>query len=157
MADIFDRMSDFMRSIFNNDDVFSTDGHHDPDMQAAWNELEDFLQTGETSGSRSHDAHSQNSRSQGRSSGQHSSRHRQTSELHSHMVELKKDYQTLEVPFLADPDTVRRSYKKLLRQYHPDRWGHDTDRMQIATQVTARLTAAHTRIKEFEKRRGHTE
>lgn len=144
MSDIFDRLSDFMRGVFNTDDVFSESGSHDPDMQAAWEELESFLQ-GDSSPqqqkphSRSHKANS----------------HQSQESIRSDLAGLRKDYKTLEVPFLADIDTVRSSYKRLVQSYHPDRFAHDPERMRMATEVTLRLTSAYTRIKEFEKHRGH--
>ncbi|MFW5800832.1 MAG: hypothetical protein ACOCVC_02265 [Spirochaeta sp.] len=135
MSDIFDRISDFMRSMFGDDDVFADSARNDPDLQDAWEELETFMKTGSTAASGSTGYSGSRTRSS------HST-HGADKELHSHMVELRKDYQTLEVPFLADFDLVRNSYKRMLRSYHPDRWGHDTDRMQIATEVTSRITSA---------------
>lgn len=152
MSDIFGRVSDFMRDLFNGDDIFSDRPSSDPDLQEAWQELEQFLSTGTT------DSKTGNSggKSQYQTGSGYSSARQNQQEMHSHLTELKKDYQTLEVPFLAHIDTVRTSYKRLLRAYHPDRFSNDPDKLQVATEVSSRITSAFTRIKEFEKRRGHT-
>jgi DnaJ-class molecular chaperone len=59
---------------------------------------------------------------------------------------LRRDYATLEVSFAAPLSEVRRSYKRLLHKYHPDRFSGDAEKQALATEVTQRLNAAFRRI-----------
>lgn len=58
-------------------------------------------------------------------------------------TERRRWYRTLEVEPGADLKTVRRAYRKLLLQYHPDRFANDPEKLQVATEVTRKLTEAY--------------
>lgn len=64
--------------------------------------------------------------------------------------ELRRAYAALEVPFGADFATVRRSYRALMRKYHPDHHGGSPDKLKAATELAQRLTLAY---KLIERRR----
>lgn len=165
MSDIFDQISNFMRGIFHDDDVFA-DTAMDEDLQSAWEELDAFLNTGSSAADGTSGSSRGGSSASGHSGRQHSTsgsgrtgnhgHGAQQQDLHSGMLELRKAYQDLEVPFLAEPSEVRRSYKRLVRAYHPDRWASSQEQMQTATRITSRITQAYKQIQEFEKRRGHS-
>jgi DnaJ-domain-containing protein 1 len=57
--------------------------------------------------------------------------------------EVRRAYAALEVPFGADFDAVRKSYRALMRKYHPDRHGQSPDKQKAANEVAQRLTAAY--------------
>ena len=59
---------------------------------------------------------------------------------------LRKDFRNLEVPFGAPLSDVRRSYKKLMTAFHPDRHSADPDRFRTATEVTKKLNQSFERI-----------
>ena len=60
--------------------------------------------------------------------------------------ELRRAYAALEVPFGADFPTVRRSYRALMRKYHPDRHGGSPDKLKAATELAQKLTLAYKLI-----------
>ena len=39
--------------------------------------------------------------------------------------------------------TVRKSYRRLLKQYHPDKFAKDPEKYKAATEVTRNITAAY--------------
>ncbi|MBL8974350.1 MAG: DnaJ domain-containing protein [Myxococcales bacterium] len=52
-------------------------------------------------------------------------------------------YRTLELEPGADLATVRKSYRRLLKQYHPDKFAKDPEKYKAATEVTRNITAAY--------------
>lgn len=57
-------------------------------------------------------------------------------------------YRTLEVDVGAPWTDIRRSYRKLLRKYHPDRYATDPDKLAAATAVTRKITVAYNGLKQ---------
>lgn len=62
--------------------------------------------------------------------------------------ELRRAYAALEVPFGADFPTVRRSYRALMRKYHPDRHGGSPEKLKTATELAQKLTLAYKLIEQ---------
>ena len=60
---------------------------------------------------------------------------------------LRQDYANLEVPFGADIDTVRRSYKSLMMKYHPDKHAGDVEKQKIALEITKKVNESFERIR----------
>jgi DnaJ-domain-containing protein 1 len=60
--------------------------------------------------------------------------------------ELRRAYAALEVPFGADFATVRKSYRTLMRKYHPDRHAGAPDKLKAATELAQKLTLAYKLI-----------
>jgi DnaJ-domain-containing protein 1 len=56
---------------------------------------------------------------------------------------IRKAYAALEVPPGSDFETVRRSYRRMMRKYHPDLHGGSPDKQRAATDLTQRLTEAY--------------
>ena len=56
---------------------------------------------------------------------------------------IRKAYAALEVSPGADFETVRRSYRRMMRKYHPDLHGGSVDKQRAATDLTQRLTEAY--------------
>jgi DnaJ-domain-containing protein 1 len=52
-------------------------------------------------------------------------------------------YRTLELEPGASMEEIRRSYRRLLKQYHPDRFAKDPEKYKVATEVTRNITAAY--------------
>ncbi len=63
--------------------------------------------------------------------------------------ELAGYYANLEVPYGADLETVRTSWKRLLAKYHPDLHSSDPQKQHVATELTKGLNTAY---KALEKR-----
>lgn len=127
--DIFDRLGTLIRSLVDEDDDASGDTGRfvDPDMQAAWSELEGYI-------------------NEGRQTASPPPRRPATSGMPEW---LRKDYRSLELPPGAPLPEVKRAYKKLMAAYHPDRHSVDQERMRAATEVTKRLNQSYNRIMEY--------
>ena len=61
----------------------------------------------------------------------------------AYMAKIRQAYARLEVPVGSDWETVRQSYRRLMRQYHPDRHADDPEREKLATEISQRLTVAY--------------
>lgn len=55
-------------------------------------------------------------------------------------------YATLGVPMDSDLSTVRRRYRQELVRFHPDRFAQDPEKLNVATEITRRLTEAYAGI-----------
>lgn len=135
--DMLDRIAALLRALFGDagsggaDPAESPAGSGgrpaDPDLAAAWDELNGYLGGDTPKGG---------ARSRG-----------------SPPESLRADYANLEVPFGADGETVRRSYKRLVLRYHPDRHGGDPERLRVATEITKKVNESFERIRAFQERR----
>jgi hypothetical protein len=112
--------------------------HPDPDVQEAWEELDQFMGGGRRT--------SEGPRHEGYSA---PPPRRPADES------LRRDYANLEVPFGADIETVRASYKKLMLKYHPDKHAGDPERQRVALEITKKVNESFERIRaRHEARRG---
>ena len=125
MDRFFDKLGDLLRSIIQEEPEDNIN-QKDPDFKAAWEEIDEFLKTGHN---------------------------RQPSSANSRPVKdipvpegYKQDFINLEVLPTASLEEVRRSYKKLLRKYHPDRHADNPQKQQMATRITQKLNASYQRI-----------
>jgi DnaJ-domain-containing protein 1 len=139
-----DRLAGLLRSLFS-DERGAQEGRGapggqahrgDPDLDDAWQELDEFMRTG--SNERVHARGTDSARARG---GHTSPPPRQPEEA------LRKDYANLEVPFGADIDTVRRSYKSLMMKYHPDKHAGDPQKQKIALEITKKVNESFERIR----------
>ena len=103
----------------------------DPDLAAAWDELESFLDSDQEP---EEPARGGASSSSGASGGAHP------------REPLRADYATLGVAFDAPMSEVKRAYKRLMHAHHPDRFTHDPARQAAATRKAARINSAFARI-----------
>jgi DnaJ-domain-containing protein 1 len=62
---------------------------------------------------------------------------------------IRDYYANLEVPFGADLETVKESYRRLMRKYHPDRHSSDPEMEELATELTQELTRAYQAIESY--------
>ena len=112
---------------------FHTD---DPDLADAWEELESYLD-----GDQEPASGGASSTASGRGTG--------GSAAPPHPNErLRADYAALGVAFDAPLSEVKRAYKRLMREHHPDRFAHDPARQAAATRTAAHINAAFARIEE---------
>jgi DnaJ-domain-containing protein 1 len=65
---------------------------------------------------------------------------------------IRKAYAALEVPAGSDFETVRRSYRRLMRKYHPDLHGGAPEKQRAATDLTQRLTQAYKALEKHLRR-----
>jgi DnaJ-domain-containing protein 1 len=65
---------------------------------------------------------------------------------------IRKAYAALEVPAGSDFETVRKSYRRLMRKYHPDLHASTPDKSRAATDLTQRLTQAYKTLEKHLRR-----
>ena len=127
MDKLFDRLGELLRSFFNTDSQ-----NYDRDFQEAWEELNDYLRTGQTTRSRWFH------------------RHKKTWTPPPGFDEsIRQDYANLDLPPGAPFEEVKHSYKNLLKHYHPDRFALDPEKQRVATQITQKINESFQRIREF--------
>ncbi|MBW2732578.1 MAG: J domain-containing protein [Deltaproteobacteria bacterium] len=116
--------------------------------EQAWQEVEDAMRgrggAGARRGSQTHRSSGAHTRT--RSSGRSADRRGADSRM-------AKLYAQIECPYGADIDTVRKSYRAMMRKYHPDVHSHDVDKQRVATELSQRLTAAYNELKRQLERR----
>jgi DnaJ-domain-containing protein 1 len=57
--------------------------------------------------------------------------------------EVRRAYAALEVPVGSNFETVRKSYRALMRKYHPDHHSGSPEKQKTATELTQKLTDAY--------------
>ncbi len=67
--------------------------------------------------------------------------------------QVRQYYANLELPFGADLDEVKHAYRRLMRQYHPDKHQSDPARRQLATQLSQKLTVAYNELNQLLRKR----
>ncbi len=63
--------------------------------------------------------------------------------------EVERWYKTLELEPGADLEAVRKSYRRLMRQYHPDRFASDPEKYEAATKIATKITAAYNGLRHL--------
>jgi DnaJ-domain-containing protein 1 len=61
---------------------------------------------------------------------------------------IRKAYAALEVPAGSDFETVRKSYRRLMRKYHPDLHGGTPEKQRAANDLSQRLTQAYKTLEK---------
>jgi hypothetical protein len=64
--------------------------------------------------------------------------------------DIAQHYKTLDVEYGADATTVKKSYRKLMRKFHPD-LHRDPKKKAAATKLTVKISAAYAAIEEHRK------
>lgn len=148
MDQLFDRISNLFKSFFNDlDDDYDSgktgsNEFYDPDMQDAWDELNDFLNDEEPS-----------EKTRSSTGGSNYKSYTNTGASSGPDPMLKKDFENLNVPFGASYEEVKKSYKNLLRKYHPDKHAQDPEKMKHATQIAQKINESFLRIKQYYKKK----
>lgn len=140
MDRFFDRLGEFLRVLLDRRTGSGASGEEsqDPFMREAYAELDEFLRTGRN-------------RPRPASGGP---REQARMPSPSPPAELRRDYANLEVPFGTPFEQVRLTHRRLLRKYHPDRFGSDPGKQRLATQITQKLNESYQRIRAYTKREG---
>lgn len=68
------------------------------------------------------------------------------SESKSKLTELKRSYQIFGVPLFASARSIRRSYRRLVKKWHPDLCVGGTAAHAESTRMTALINEAYSRI-----------
>lgn len=65
---------------------------------------------------------------------------------------LRRAYAALEIPAGSDFEAVKRSYRRLMRKYHPDLNAGSPEKQKAATDLTQRLTEAYKTLEKHLRR-----
>jgi DnaJ-domain-containing protein 1 len=65
---------------------------------------------------------------------------------------IRRSYAALEIQAGSDFETVRRSYRRLMRKYHPDLHADTPENQRAATDLTQRLTEAYKTLERHLRR-----
>jgi DnaJ-domain-containing protein 1 len=150
---IFDRLGDVIRSYLNAAGSGPSPGRRsvDPDLEAAYEELDDFLGGGKAGfgGARASAGKGGGADPQGSRGGRNPGRE-------TPPESLRQDFEALGLAFGASPEDCKTAYKKLLKLHHPDRHAGHEGNMRKATAKSARINAAYDRIERW-RETGKTE
>lgn len=61
-------------------------------------------------------------------------------------MNIKKCFDTLGIPGDASLEEAKHSYKQLVKRWHPDRFGHDLERQQLAHKRLTEINVAYREI-----------
>jgi hypothetical protein len=61
---------------------------------------------------------------------------------------LAQYYANLELPYGANLEEVKKAWKKLLKQYHPDKHSLDEEKRKVATVLTQKLNEAYFQLEK---------
>ncbi|MDR2482000.1 MAG: J domain-containing protein [Treponema sp.] len=137
---MWDRLGDIIKSYLNEEDagLFADRGGRafsaDPDVAAAYEELDDFLS--------------------GRERRRGGDRPGETGQGGASKAaippqSLRADFAELELPFGASGEECKSAYKRLLKIHHPDRHAGHEGNMKKATEKSARINTAFERIEKW--------
>ncbi|MFQ3547204.1 MAG: J domain-containing protein [Termitinemataceae bacterium] len=151
MDKFFDRLGDILKDFLDDDDrsLFGNSRQspiRDPDLDEAYEELDEFLRTGKNTGPRSRHSWSGESNRYHRSTTDSGAYSQSTSSVPE---VLRKDFEELGLPFGASEEECKAAYKRLLKVHHPDRHAGHPANMKKATEKSARINAAYQRIETW--------
>ncbi|MCL1992824.1 MAG: J domain-containing protein [Spirochaetes bacterium] len=143
---IFDRLGTVFKSYVNDVDAERAKSRTkrsyggDPDLDAAFDELDDFLKNGATSGGGS--AGSGGNRKKEQQYGKKPQPPKKTDEI-------KEAFAELGLGVGASAEECKTAYKKLLKIHHPDRHASHEGNFKKATERCARINAAYDKIEKW--------
>jgi DnaJ-domain-containing protein 1 len=158
---ILDRLGNLLKSyldeegrLFRGGETYR--GPEDPDLGAAWEELEGFLRDGRGGqdgrrGDWSNPGSSRRGNSQGDWSGPGAFRREETAPSGDYPAAIRAAFAELGLEPGAPEEACKSAYKGLLKLHHPDRHGGHPGNMKKATEKTARLNAAYDKIERWRK------
>ncbi|MDR1277203.1 MAG: J domain-containing protein [Treponema sp.] len=151
---IFDRLGDVIKSYLNDEDkrIFGGGSRQrfsrDPDLDAAYEELNDYLGGQPAGTERASGGGSAGNREQARNGSRRDGKNREAAEP-GIPESLGPDFAELGLPFGASAEDCKTAYKKLLKIHHPDRHAGHPGNFKKATEKSARINSAYDRIKKW--------
>ncbi len=133
---VFDKLEDFIRTIVDEADRTKRgdSAAGDPDYADAWQELDEYMNSG--GGRSTYGPYRDGSgRSRARPQGPPD--------------DLREHFRNLEVEFGASLEQVQATYKRLIRAYHPDRFGSSPEKQRTATEIIKRINYSYHQILAF--------
>ncbi|MFW5712913.1 MAG: J domain-containing protein [bacterium] len=147
MDPLFERFQRLLRSYLQfgaPSDKWFEEHDEEADFREAWEELDEFLRSGTSSGHSRRGAGNGSGTRGGARFGFASREQRLPPE------ELRKDYELFGVAFGASFQEVRSAYRRLMRTHHPDLHAGDNIKQREATHKSQQLNTAYQRIKAWE-------
>jgi DnaJ-domain-containing protein 1 len=149
---IFDRLENLVKSYLNGEgtpfsESFEGRSSGDPDLDSAYEELNEFLNAGKSGGAGGFSGGNGRAGKGNNAAGDRTAR--SGSAGNAVPEELRGDFAELGVPFGAPVGECKAAYKQLLKKHHPDRHAGHAGNMRKATEKTARVNAAFDRIKRW--------
>ena len=149
---ILDRLGTVLKSYINDGaekisgaDRRSRRPWEDDDLNAAYDELDDFLREGKSSGDKDKFA-------AGRAGNNAAGYGANTNKSSRYVTpEIKAAFTELGLTPDASFDECKNAYKKLLKVHHPDRHGHNPELTQEATLKAAKINAAYDKLVKWFK------
>jgi DnaJ-domain-containing protein 1 len=139
----FDKLGDILKNATrgeSSDDIFNRKSARtgDPDLDEAFEELDEFLKTGKE-------------KPRPESAGQEQPNYRQYQNRapSGPPQEILDAYNELKLAYGNKLPEVRAQYKKLLKQYHPDKNADNPEKLRIATEITQKINVAYQRIETW--------
>ncbi|MBN1835659.1 MAG: J domain-containing protein [Spirochaetales bacterium] len=144
MDGFFDRLGDLLKALVSAGAPTGREfDARDPDFRAALEELDAYLDAGGFAGA-----------AQSPPGGAGGARQQHRSPATAPPPEsLRRDYANLEVPFGTPFPEVQKSYRALLRKYHPDRFAGDAEKLKVATDITQRLNESYQNLRRHHRDR----
>jgi DnaJ-domain-containing protein 1 len=145
MDQFFDKLGNTLRSLFGDDEGQSASSGRtgDPDLDEAFAELNDYLDRGKTD-SQAREAERKRKETEERL---RAARQGFSSRIPGAPPEtLRTDYAILGLSFGAPLAQAKSAYKKLLKNHHPDRNSGSPEELKKATEFSAKLNDAYSRI-----------
>ncbi|MDR2071817.1 MAG: J domain-containing protein [Spirochaetaceae bacterium] len=145
---IFARLETLLKSYLSHGGsrTFSHTAPRDPDLEAAYEELNDLLGHGGPFRGRDTPNHGQGNGSEPRTGGAARTGNDTAGKVPE---ELRPDFAELGLPFGASAEDCKGAYKKLLNIHHPDRHAGHAGNFRKATAKSARINAAYDRIEKW--------
>ncbi|WP_028974009.1 J domain-containing protein [Spirochaeta cellobiosiphila] len=139
MDPIFRRLSTLFKSYLQNesDNTNYSQSYFDNEEQEAWEELEEFLKTGQTKSSTHYQDH----------------RQKQDQNMSQEEILLQKAYMVLGLKSEATFEEIKQRHKELLLKNHPDKHTDSDFSQKTATEKTQAINEAFQLIKKKKKYR----
>jgi DnaJ-domain-containing protein 1 len=146
MDQLFDKLGNAIKSLFGEDEGRSSSSGRtgDPDLDEAFAELNDYLDRGKTDSQARAEAERKRRETEDRL---RAARQGFSTRVPGGPPDvLGKDYAALGIAFGAPLAQVKSAYKKLLKSHHPDRNSGSPEELRKATEFSAKLNDAYSRI-----------
>lgn len=133
-------------------DASARTGSGDPDVDAAYAELDDYLRKDQTDGERREREAQRKAQEEARARAAGKSSHSGPQAPRPELP-IAKDYRLFNLPVGTGLVEVKSAYKRLLRENHPDRHANNPENMRRATEYSAQLNDAFQRIENWLSKR----
>jgi len=155
MSDFFTRLSNLVQDFFEND--LSSNRSSDPLFNEAWQELEAELNKNKKAYESSEAFKKKATTFEDMDKTfeefdsyykayKNDSKTGKEEPLRKVAQQLVQDYHNLELKPGADKEAVNEAYKRLMKEYHPDRFSSNPQKQELAHQICIKLNESRARL-----------